>query len=139
MAYADYEDYATEYLSGCDPAVPERDFPFWAKQASREGDAATFNRLKKRPDLVTEDVSELTCASAEILYQSRQRSAAAAENGAAGPLSSFSNDGQSGTYATAESVYTESGKKAEILRLAEQYLSGTGLLYRGFYCGEGQA
>lgn len=139
MAYADYEYYAVEYLLGRDPVVPEKVFPYWAKQASREVDAVTFNRLKKTPDLVTEEVSDLTCAIAEILYKSSLLTDAAAQNGAAGPLSSFSNDGQSGTYATAESVYTESGKKTEISRLAAQYLSGTGLLYQGFYCGEGRA
>lgn len=139
MAYADYEYYAAEYLLGREPVIPEKDFPYWAKQAGREVDAMTFGRLKKCPDLATEEVSDLTCAIAEILYRSSLLADAAAQNGAAGPLSSFSNDGQSGTYATAESVYTESGKKAEISRLAAQYLSGTGLLYQGFYCGEGRA
>lgn len=139
MAYADYEYYTDGYLLGREPVVPEREFPYWAKQASREVDSVTFNRLRKQPDLVTDDVRDFTCAVCDLLYKSAAISDEAAANGAAGPLSSFSNDGQSGTYATAESVYTESGKKAEISRLAAQYLSGSGLLYQGFYPGEGGA
>ena len=137
MAYADYEYYTDSYLLGREPAVPEKEFPYWAKQAAREVDAVTFGRLKKRPDLVTDDIRDLTCAICELLYRSAEIVAEAVAAGAAGPLSSFSNDGQSGTYATAESVYTETGKKAEISRLAGQYLSGSGLLYQGFYPWEG--
>lgn len=138
MAYVEYEYYMENYLLGREPAVPEKEFPYWAKQAGREVDAVTFDRLKKRLDLVTDDVRDFTCAVCELLYKSAAITDEAAANGAAGPLSSFSNDGQSGTYATAESVYTETGKKMEISRLAMQYLSGTGLLYQGFYCGEGR-
>lgn len=48
-----------------------------------------------------------------------------------GPLQSYSNDGESGTFALAESIYTESGKQKKIREIIRRHLSDTGLLYAG--------
>lgn len=129
--YADCAYYNTKYLLWKTPAVPEEVFPYWEKQARMELDALTYGRLQVNPSLVSENVKDCTCAIAELLYKADSLSEQAFQEGAAGPLSSYSNDGESGTFALDQSVYTESGKKAEIQRLAYKYLGRTGLLYAG--------
>lgn len=131
--YADCRYYEEEYLMGASPAVPEKDFRFWEKQARREIDARTFNRIRTNEGLITEDVKDCTCAIAELLYKANSLSEQALQDGAAGPLSSYSNDGESGSFDLSQSIYTESGKKAEISRLIHQYLGNTGLLYAGIH------
>lgn len=133
MSYADYGYYKDSYLMGQDPAVAEKDFPFWEKQAGRELDAVTFQRLKKRPELVNDDVRDCVCAVAEVLYKADQVSNQSWEAGAAGPLTSYSNDGESGTFDLSQSEYTADGKKKKISSLISSYLGHTGLLYRGQY------
>lgn len=131
MIYADYEYYTGEYLLGRGAELPWGEFLFWEKQARREIDIRTFDRIKTL-DEVPEAVKDCVCAVAEILYSADKISRAASESGAAGPLVSYSNDGESGTFATdTGSIYTESGKRAEISRLIRKYLGHTGLLYAG--------
>ena len=48
-----------------------------------------------------------------------------------GILSSYSNDGQSGTFDLSQSPYTEEGKKRKTQEIIYKYLGNTGLLYRG--------
>lgn len=129
--YADYDYYITGYLLGKSPAVPEKLFSYWEKQARTEIDALTCGRLQDNPPLVSENVKDCVCAVAELMYKADSISEQAFQEGAAGPLSSYSNDGESGTFALDQSIYTESGKKAEIQRLAYRYLGRTGLLYSG--------
>ncbi|MDE5909857.1 MAG: hypothetical protein K2H52_14100 [Lachnospiraceae bacterium] len=129
--YADYEYYTKGYLLGKPPAVPEDDFPYWEKQAGIEIDARTFNRLKADGSLVTDAVRDCTCAIAELLYKADKISDQNLQEGAAGALVSYSNDGESATFNLKESVYTESGKKREIQNLIYRYLHATGLLYAG--------
>lgn len=129
--YADYKYYTKGYLLGKFPAVPKEDFKYWEKQAGVEIDARTFNRLKADKSLVTDAVRDCTCAIAELLYKADKLSEQSLQEGAAGALVSYSNDGESGTFDSKESVYTESGKKKEIQRLIYKYLLPTGLLYAG--------
>lgn len=131
MVYADYEYYLDGYLLGKAPAVPDGVFLYWEKQARAEVDARTFGRLRADPGLVSDDVKDCVCAVAELLYKADSIAEQARQEGAAGPLASYSNDGESGTYDLKESVYTESGKKTEIRRLIYRYLANTGLLYAG--------
>lgn len=129
--YADYVYYASGYLLGKSPAVPEEEYDFWEKQARAEIDAYTFGRIGRNEQLISEKVKDCTCAIAELLYKADSVSEQAREAGAAGPLVSYGNDGESGTFDTGQSKYTETGKKAEIRRLLYQYLGNTGLLYSG--------
>lgn len=132
--YAEYTYYISEYLLGKAPAVPDESFLFWEKQARAEVDAYTFGRLRREESKITNEVKDCVCAIAELLYKADSVSEQAIEAGAAGPLVSFSNDGESGTFDTGQSKYTESGKKAEIKRLIHQHLGNTGLLYAGIDC-----
>ena len=131
MAYADYSYYETGYLLGRSPVVSEEDFPFLEKQAEKEMDKYTFGRLRADESLVSDDVKDCACAIAELLYKADKASYAADSNGLAGPLVSWSNDGESGSVDLSNSVYTATGKQAEIRRLVFLYLGNTGLLYQG--------
>lgn len=130
MSYTSYEYYTSDYLLGRTPAVPEEEFLYWEKQAQREIDAYTFGRLADS-SLISETVQDCVCAVSELLYQAYKLSEANTAQGLAGPLTSWSNDGNSGTVDASQSVYTESGKKTEIRRLIYLYLGNTGLLYAG--------
>jgi len=129
--YADYPYYSSGYLQGKSPAVPETEFLFWEKQARREIDRYTFERIKANNSLLTEEVKDCTCAIAELLYKANSLSEAAVKDGVAGAMTSYSNDGQSASFDVSQSIYTEKGKRAEIHRLVLLYLGSTGLLYAG--------
>ena len=131
MAYADYSYYETGYLLGRSPVVSEEDFPFLEKQAEKEMDKYTFGRLRADESLVSNDVKDCACAITELLYKADKASYAADSNGLAGPLVSWSNDGESGSVDLSNSVYTVTGKQAEIRRLVFLYLGNSVLLYRG--------
>ena len=131
MAYADYSYYETGYLLGRSPVVSEEDFPFWEKQAEKELDKYTFVRLRADESLVSDDVKDCACAITELLYKADKASYAEDSHGLAGPLVSWSNDGESGSVDLSNSVYTATGKQAEIRRLVFLYLGNTGLLYQG--------
>lgn len=128
--YADYEFYTSEYLLGKAPTVPEESFPYWEREARMQIDSYTFGRIGSLPES-PEEVKLCTCAVAEGLYQADKAKAEQQESGLAGPLSSWSNDGQSGTVDLSNSTLTETGKMKEVRRLIAQYLCNTGLMYRG--------
>lgn len=131
MAYTDYSYYVNDYLLGRTPAVPEEQFLFFEKQARTEIDRCTFGRLAANLGLVTAQVKDCCCELVELLYQADMIAQQAIQGGAAGPLASYSNDGQSGTYDLSQSIYTESGKAGKVREIIYRYLSGTGLLYAG--------
>lgn len=129
--YTDYDYYTSAYLLGRAAQISEEEFLFWEKEAGREIDARTFGRVKKLKE-ISEEVKDCSCAVAELLYRVEQASKEASAIGAAGPLASYSNDGQSGTFTTDQNgIYTQAGKQAEIKRLITLYLGHTGLLYAG--------
>lgn len=123
MAYVDYIFYSTEYIG--DVIQPE-DFPKYEKRARVELDRLTFDRLKKDDTLITSEVKECTCAIAEALYEADMDPVSASS-----PLSSYSNDGESGTFDLSNSMHTESGKAKRLREIARRYLTMTGLLYAG--------
>lgn len=129
--YVDLTYYTEGYLLGRAPAVPEGEFAYWEKLARAEIDAYTFGRLEADSSLVTNKVKDCTCSIAELLYKSHTLSESNMAQGIAGPLTSWSNDGNSGSVDVSQSIYTESGKKAEIRRIIYLYLGNTGLLYAG--------
>ena len=128
--YADYEFYTSEYLLGKAPTVPEESVPYWEREARMQIDSYTFGRIGSLPES-PEEVKLCTCAVAEVLYQADKAKAEQQESGLAGPLASWSNDGQSGTVDLSNSTLTETGKMKEVRRLIAQYLCNTGLMYRG--------
>nr|DAP06073.1 MAG TPA: Head Tail Connector Protein [Caudoviricetes sp.] len=128
--YADRSYYETGYLLGRSPVIPEGIYPYWEKQAERVLNQYTMSRLAADFDLITEDVKDCTCELAELLYQADTVAQKAAEQGG-GLLSSYSNDGESGTFDLSQSSYTEEGKSKKEREIIYKYLGNTGLLYRG--------
>lgn len=128
--YADRKYYETGYLLGRSPVIPEDIYPYWEKQAERVLNQYTLSRLVADFNLIADEVKDCTCELAELLYQADTVSQKAAEQGG-GLLSSYSNDGQSGTFDLSQSSYTEEGKKRKTQEIIYKYLGNTGLLYRG--------
>lgn len=130
MSYADYEYYTGSFLEGGSPKIPSGEFPRWVKLAGMEIDAATHGRLVNLA-VIPDKVKDCACAIAELLYEADTQSEGYRSQGLAGPLASWSNDGQSGTIDLGQSVFTEDGRKAEVKRLCRLYLGSTGFLYAG--------
>lgn len=128
--YADRDYYETGYLLGRTAIIPEDVYPYWEKQAERVLNRYTLSRLVADFDLITDEVKDCTCELAELLYQADTVSQRAAEQGG-GILSSYSNDGESGTFDFSQSSYTEEGKTKKTREILYKYLGDTGLLYRG--------
>lgn len=131
MKYADFSYYSSGYLLGKSPVIPDAEFPYWEKQAGHIIDQHTFGRMAADSSLVDDNVRDCTCELAELLYQSDKMTQQTAEQGGAGLLSSFSNDGESGTFDLSQSDYTKEGKKEKIREILFRYFSGTGFLYQG--------
>lgn len=129
MAYVTRDYYISGYLQGRSPAVSEAEFVFWAKQAERVVDKYTFDRIKTDKSLVTDDVKDCICELTELLYRADKASQSTSDHG--GPLSSYSNDGESGTIDLSRSIYTEDGKNNKCREIIGRYLGNTLLLYQG--------
>ncbi len=106
MAYVDYTYYISEYMLGKTPAVAEKEFPYWEKQARTVVDQFTFGRVAADPALLIDAVKDCCCELAELLYQADQ-------------------------IALSQSVYTESGRQNKVREIIYRYLAHTGLLYAG--------
>lgn len=128
--YADRNYYESEYLLGRSPIIPADVYPYWEKQAERVLNQYTLSRLVADFNLITDEVKDCTCELAELLYQADAVEQKAADQGG-GLLSSYSNDGQSGTFDLSQSSYTEEGKAKKTKEIIYKYLGNTGLLYRG--------
>ena len=122
-AYADYEYYSGSYLLGREPKMADKEFAFFAMQASSRLRRRTFDRLENMEE-IPKEAKMCCCVVAERLYAVEQ---AKGENGLI--LQSYSNDGDSGTYKTDEisAAATEMGVDESIRR----WLGHTGLLYCG--------
>ena len=131
MAYVDFAYYTEEYLLGRETVVPDGVFAYWEKQARSEVDKHTFGRISSNPGLVSEKVKDCVCELAELLYQADSVAGQGLDAGAAGPLASYSNDGESGTFDLSQSIYTEAGKAKKSREIIHRYLGNTGLLYAG--------
>ena len=129
--YADYEYYIVEYRMTAPPVIPGELFAYWEKQARAEIDKRTFGRLQANPALVSDKVKDCACELAELLYQADTLSRQAMEHGGTGPLASYSNDGESGTFDLTQSPYTELGKAVKVREIIYKHLAYTGLLYAG--------
>lgn len=130
MSYANYEYYTDSFLEGGTAIVPEGDFPRWEKQAELEIDAVTHGRTAFL-EVIPDKVKDCACAVAELLYKADAQEQGYVSQGLSGPVTSWSNDGQSGTVDLGQSTYTQAGKQKEILRLCRLYLGALGLMYAG--------
>ena len=128
--YADFSDYE-KYSGKKEPLIPGDSWTYWERQAEGEIDKRTMGRLKTDPTLVTEAVKNCTCELAELLYKANEFEEQARQQGGAGPLTSYSNDGESGTFDLSQSIYTEDGKASKVKEIIYRYLAFIGLLYTG--------
>lgn len=139
MAYADYEYYTTTYLG---TAIKEDDFPRLALRASSFLDYYTQGRAAKNSDL---DALKMACCAVAEQYQYIDTAQALAQKSLSASLES---DGelQSQTVGSWSKTYRSGGDSAQqalssvqtaqaaLGAIAQQYLAGTGLLYRGRGC-----
>ena len=139
MAYADYEYYTTTYLG---TAIKEDDFPRLSLRASSFLDYYTQGRAAQNSDL---DALKMACCAVAEQYQSIDTAQALAQKSLSASLES---DGelQSQTVGSWSKTYRSGGDSAQqalssvqtaqaaLGALAQQYLAGTGLLYRGRGC-----
>lgn len=139
MAYADYEYYATTYLG---TAIKEDDFPRLSLRASSFLDYYTQGRAAKNSDL---DALKMACCAVADQYQYIDTAQALAQKSLSASLES---DGelQSQTVGSWSKTYRSGGDSAQqalssvqtaqatLGSIAQQYLAGTGLLYRGRGC-----
>lgn len=118
-AYADYNFYNSEYLSGKAAVIPSEMFGHYAKKAS-----AHINRhaLGNIGEDIPETVRLCCCELAELVYRSEN---SPSTNGIASEkVGDLSKSYESGTAA----VKALPGQISEIIR---SRLAGTGLLYHG--------
>ena len=88
------------------------------KQARAEVDKITFNRCRGL-DEIPEEVKDCVCDVAEYLCKYDRYSG----SDAPGPLASFGNDGETGTYDLSNSIYTESKRKEKIQETLYKHLA----------------
>ena len=139
MAYADYEYYTATYLG---TAIKEDDFPRMAMRASPFLDYYTQGRAAQNADL---DALKMACCTLAEQYQAieaaqllAQKSlSASAESGGelqSQTVGSWSKTYRSGGESAQQAVSSMQAYQAMLAATAQQYLSGTGLLYRGRGC-----
>lgn len=129
--YADYEYYVANYRMNTPEIVSGLVFAYWEKQAEKELDKRTLGRLRRSPELVTDEVRDCVCEISELLYKADSAWEQATAQGGVGLLTSYSNDGESGTFDVSQSIYSEEGKTKKIRDIIYKHLAYTGLLYSG--------
>ena len=132
MAYADYEYYTTTYLG---TAIQEADFPRLSLRASSFLDYYTQSRAVQNKNL---DALKMACCAVAEQYQTINASLSA-EGGElqSQTVGSWSKSYRSGGESAAQATASASAAQASLAAAANQYLAGTGLLYRGREYGYG--
>lgn len=139
MAYADFEYYANTYLG---TAIEYNDFSRLSLRASAFLDYYTQGRAAKNAEL---DSLKMCCCAIAEQYQYIDTAKAMAQKSI---TSSLENNGelQSQTVGSWSKTYRSGGDSAQqalssvqtaqaaLATIAQQYLAGTGLLYRGRGC-----
>ena len=139
MAYADYTYYTTVYLG---TAIKESDFPRLSLRASSFLDYYTQGRAAQNSEL---DALKMACCAVAEQYQYIDTAQALAQKSLSASLES---DGelQSQTVGSWSKTYRSGGDSAQqalssvhtaqaaLGSVVQQYLAGTGLLYRGRGC-----
>lgn len=141
MAYADYEYYKTAYLG---TAIKEVDFSRLSLRASTFLDYYTQGRASENADL---DALKMACCAIAEQYQyidtaqalAQKSLSASLASGESGELQSqtvgsWSKTYRSGGDSAEQALSSVQAAKASLATIAQQYLAGTGLLYRGRGC-----
>lgn len=121
--YADITFYKEVFLNGKEPKIPDGVFPYWSMIATGTIRKHTFSRTDTL-EVLPYDVKMCCCEIAEKLYQC---DLIKGDTGMV--LQSFSNDGDSGTYYTAD--MSHDAMNSSIAEMLERWLLSTGLLYCG--------
>ena len=116
VEYADRDFYENTFHG---EIIPEKAFPSMVLKASIFVKFLTFSRV--------DDMTEIPCAVADVMYQDRMR-----KDDAGREIASESNDGYSVSFVTSQSKTTGTVEH-RCKKAAYPYLAHTGLLYRG--CG----
>ena len=128
MAYVDYTYYKDSFGG---TIIPEASFLGYERKARVFIDNITFNRLKDDNTLIDDTVKECLCEIMECNYKLDQQEATTDEK----LIASESVDGHAVTYAISDIEKNEVDKtkinKIKYYNIAKEYLSNTGLLYRG--------
>lgn len=139
MAYADYDFYKITYLG---TAIQEADFPRLSLRASSFLDYYTQGRAAQNPEL---DALKMACCAVAEQYQYIDAAQALAQKSLTASLES-KGELQSQTVGSWSKTYRSGGDSAQqalssvqtaqaaLGAIAQQYLAGTGLLYRGRGC-----
>lgn len=139
MAYADYEYYTDTYLG---TAIQEADFPRLSLRASSFLDYYTQGRAAQNSEL---DALKMACCAIAEQYQAIDAAQVLAQKALSASLDS-GGELQSQTVGSWSKTYRSGGDSAQqalssvqtaqaaLGAIAQQYLSGTGLLYRGRGC-----
>lgn len=112
--YVDYNYYAQAFLG---TVIPEKSFPKVEKRAEAFVNRITFGRIKRLSE-VPPEVKDAICAVAERRYYLDKKTPGVKSENIEG-------------YAVSYADTTESSENAELYGVAKNYLSDTGLLYRG--------
>lgn len=139
MAYADYEYYTTTYLG---TAIKEDDFPRLSLRASAFLDYYTQGRAAKNADL---DALKMACCAVAEQYQYIDTAQALAQKSLSASLESdgelqsqtvgsWSKTYRSGGDSAQQALSSAQSAQAALAAITQQYLSATGLLYRGRGC-----
>lgn len=112
--YVGYEYYKESFFGS---KIPEKAFPKYEMQAEAFLQRITFGRVKRLPE-IPDEVKKAICAMAEVNYQEDKKTPGA---------KSETIDGYSVTFADTGG----NAKAAEMYQAAKDYLSDTGLLFRG--------
>ena len=139
MAYADYEYYTTTYLGS---AIKEEDFLRLAMRASSFLDYYTQGRAAQNVDM---DALKMACCAIADQYQYIDTAQALAQKSLTASLESdgelqsqtvgsWSKTYRSGGDSAQQALSSVQTAKASLSSIAQQYLAGTGLLYRGRGC-----
>lgn len=141
MAYADYDFYLNTYLG---TAIEEADFPRLSLRASSFLDYYTQGKAALNADL---DALKMACCAVAEQYQIIDMARALAQKSLSSSLSHDSGELQSQSVGNWSKTYRSGGESAsqaeasassaqsELAAIANLYLAGTGLLYRGRGCG----
>lgn len=125
MAYADYTYYHTQYIGS---AITEPDFPKLAARATAFIDY--YTRGKAAGSSETTKLADACCAIAEQ-YQVIEKARLSASS-ASGEMASQTVGAYSVTYRSG--MESAAAAEAQLAHIAQMYLAGTGLLYRGVKC-----
>lgn len=115
MVYTDINFYLNEYMAGGDMKIPDEEIARYLRKASVLLDQYTFGRIAELPE-IPEEIEICVCELAELQYKSDMLQ----QNG--GIVTSWSNDGQSGSMDISNSRFTGEGYLKEVRNIVNRNL-----------------